>query len=89
MVDQLPVIRGVFELVEDGGPFVGLIFAAGVLMWAIIAERYWFFKRVLPQLAAELQISNFHFTVGRLGIRVRETFPGSAQSRKYGFRKPA
>ncbi len=55
MVDQLPLIRGVFELVEDGGPFVGLIFASGVLMWAIIAERFWFFKRVLPQQASELQ----------------------------------
>ncbi len=55
MVENIPLVNGVFELVDDGGPFVGLIFAAGVLMWAIIAERYWFFLRVLPQQAAELQ----------------------------------
>ena len=55
MVEQIPVIRGVFELVDDGGPFVGLIFAAGVLMWTIIAERYWYFQRVLPKQAQELQ----------------------------------
>jgi biopolymer transport protein ExbB len=39
VVEQIPFIRGVLELVEDGGPFVGLIFATGVLMWGIIAER--------------------------------------------------
>jgi len=55
VVEQIPFIRGVLELVEDGGPFVALIFATGVLMWGIIAERYWFFQKVLPQLAAELQ----------------------------------
>lgn len=55
MLDQLPLIRGVLQLVDDGGPFVGLIFAAGILMWTIIAERYWFFRRVLPQQSKELQ----------------------------------
>jgi len=55
VVEQIPFIRGVLELVEDGGPFVGLIFATGVLMWGIIAERYWFFRRKLPQLSKELQ----------------------------------
>ena len=34
---------------------MGLIFAAGVLMWAIIPERFWYFRRVLPQQVAELQ----------------------------------
>jgi biopolymer transport protein ExbB len=53
--DQIPFINGVVELVEDGGPFVALIFAAGVLMWTIIAERYWFFQHVLPRQAKELQ----------------------------------
>ena len=38
MLEQIPFVRGVLELVEDGGPFVALIFAAGVLMWAIIAD---------------------------------------------------
>jgi len=55
VLDQIPLIRGVLELVDDGGPFVGLIFAAGVLMWTIIAERFWYFRRVLPKQAAELQ----------------------------------
>ena len=55
MVEQIPFIRGVLELIEDGGPFVGLIFATGVLMWGIIAERFWFFRKVLPQLSMELQ----------------------------------
>jgi len=55
VLDQIPLIKALFELVDDGGPFVGLIFAAGVLMWAIIAERFWYFQRVLPLQAAELQ----------------------------------
>jgi biopolymer transport protein ExbB len=55
MLEQIPLIKGVVELVEDGGPFVGLIFAAGILMWTIIAERYWFFQRILPRQARELQ----------------------------------
>lgn len=55
MLEHIPLIRGVLELVDDGGPFVGLIFAAGVLMWAIIAERFWYFRNVLPQQAKELQ----------------------------------
>jgi biopolymer transport protein ExbB len=55
VVEHIPFFRGVLELVEDGGPFVGLIFATGILMWGIIAERYWFFRRVLPQLSMELQ----------------------------------
>lgn len=55
MLEHIPLIKGVLELVDDGGPFVGLIFAAGVLMWAIIAERFWYFRRILPQQVAELQ----------------------------------
>jgi biopolymer transport protein ExbB len=55
VLEQIPLIKGVLELVDDGGPFVGLIFAAGVLMWAIIAERFWYFRRILPQQVAELQ----------------------------------
>jgi biopolymer transport protein ExbB len=55
VIEQIPLVRGVLELVDDGGPFVGLIFASGILMWTIIAERYWFFQRVLPKLAHKLQ----------------------------------
>jgi biopolymer transport protein ExbB len=53
--ESIPLVKGVVELVDDGGPFVAMIFGAGVLMWAIIAERYWYFRRVLPEQAKELQ----------------------------------
>jgi biopolymer transport protein ExbB len=44
------------HLVEEGGPFVIWIFACGVVMWTLTLERYWFFKRVLPeQVAAALE----------------------------------
>lgn len=55
MLDQLPLVRGIVSLSSDGGPFVLWIFAAGVLMWALIIERYWYFARVLPKQAAQLQ----------------------------------
>lgn len=55
MLEQLPFGRGVVELVNDGGPFVAWIFAAGVLMWGMIIERYWYFLRVLPKEAAEMK----------------------------------
>lgn len=55
MLDQIPLVQGILALAADGGPFVVWIFAAGVLMWAIIAERYWYFARVLPRQAAEMQ----------------------------------
>jgi hypothetical protein len=51
VVENIPLVNGVVELVDDGGPFVALIFFAGVLMWTIIAERYWFFMKVLPKQA--------------------------------------
>ena len=55
MLDQLPLVRGVASLVSDGGPFVLSIFSAGVLMWALILERYYFFLRILPKQVAEAQ----------------------------------
>jgi biopolymer transport protein ExbB len=33
---------------ELGGPVVNWIFLACVLMWAIVIERYWYFRSVLP-----------------------------------------
>lgn len=54
MFEHVPLIQGVVSLVNDGGPFVGLIFLAGILMWMIIAERYWYFRKVLPKQVAEL-----------------------------------
>jgi biopolymer transport protein ExbB len=55
VLDKIPFIQAIVELVDDGGPFVGLIFASGVLMWCIIAERYWFFKFVLPKEVGKMQ----------------------------------
>jgi biopolymer transport protein ExbB len=55
VLDQIPVIRGVVTLSNDGGPWVIWIFASGVLMWALIVERFWYFTMVLPKLSAQLQ----------------------------------
>jgi len=41
-------VGAVDGLVAEGGPFVVLIFLCGVIMWAIVIERYWYFSRVLP-----------------------------------------
>jgi biopolymer transport protein ExbB len=41
----------VIDLVEGGGPFVVWIFACGVVLWALVLERYWYFSRVLPREA--------------------------------------
>jgi biopolymer transport protein ExbB len=42
------------EMRELGGPVVLWIFAACVLMWAIVIERYWYFRHVLPYDAQRL-----------------------------------
>ena len=42
------LFSGVSELVEGGGTFVLLIFICGVLLWTLVIERYWYFRRVLP-----------------------------------------
>jgi len=41
-------IDAVRNLVDGGGPFVFLIFINGVVMWTLIIERFWYFKRQLP-----------------------------------------
>jgi biopolymer transport protein ExbB len=41
-------LTAVRELVSGGGPFVMWIFLAGVLLWTLILERYWYFSQVLP-----------------------------------------
>jgi biopolymer transport protein ExbB len=55
VLEQVPLIRGIVELSNDGGPWVVWIFASGVLMWALIIERYWYFSMVLPKQASALQ----------------------------------
>jgi biopolymer transport protein ExbB len=39
---------------ELGGPVVSWIFLSCVLMWAIVIERYWYFRKVLPLDSARL-----------------------------------
>lgn len=46
-------IDAVLSLVEEGGPFVIGIFLCGLIMWAIVLERYWYFSRVLPAVAKQ------------------------------------
>jgi biopolymer transport protein ExbB len=55
VLDSIPLVRAIVHLVEDGGPFVALIFASGVLLWALVFERWWFFRTQLPRLAAGIQ----------------------------------
>ncbi|HMN43686.1 MAG TPA: MotA/TolQ/ExbB proton channel family protein [Povalibacter sp.] len=42
------------QMRELGGPVVNGIFAACVLMWAIVIERYWYFRRILPGEASRM-----------------------------------
>lgn len=44
----LSIVTSVRDLTDQGGSFVVLIFACGVLMWALFLERVAFFQRVLP-----------------------------------------
>lgn len=55
MLESIPLVKGVSQLIADGGPYVGWIFASGVLLWGLVIERYWYFQRVLPLQAAKLQ----------------------------------
>jgi biopolymer transport protein ExbB len=47
-------IEAVADLVREGGPFVGWIFACGVLLWTLVLERVWYFRQVLPGQADEM-----------------------------------
>jgi biopolymer transport protein ExbB len=53
-VASLNFIAATREPIRDGGPFVWLIFISGALLWMLIAERYWFYRSRLPQMADEL-----------------------------------
>ncbi len=52
---DFPLFSGFLHLLADGGPWVGWIFASGVLMWGLTIERYWYFSRVLPAEASAAQ----------------------------------
>ena len=55
MLEQLPVVRDIADLMSLGGIFVFFIFMSGVLMWALIIERLWYFKMILPKQAAKVE----------------------------------
>ena len=46
---------GVPELVDGGGPYVFGIFVAGVVLWTLVIERYWYFRRILPVRSRQLR----------------------------------
>jgi biopolymer transport protein ExbB len=48
------MLGAIVDLVDAGGPFVVWIFACGVLLWALVLERVWYFWRILPRQAAGL-----------------------------------
>ncbi len=51
------IVDSVRSLSEQGGSFVILIFASGVLMWGLFLERMTYFRRVLPvELKAALAV---------------------------------
>ena len=75
MLDQIPFIHGVVTLSNDGGPWVPWIFASGVLMWALIIERYWYFTMVLPKQAADCRPSGWRARTARRGARGRSGPP--------------
>lgn len=58
MLDTLLApFSAVADLVSAGGMLVGWIFAAGLTLWMLVFERWWFFNRRLPQLAqASLEV---------------------------------
>jgi biopolymer transport protein ExbB len=45
---------GALDLVEEGGTFVIWIFMCGVVLWALVLERWWYFRFVYPRQEAEL-----------------------------------
>jgi biopolymer transport protein ExbB len=55
VLEQLPVVRDIADLMSLGGIFVFFIFMSGVLMWALIIERLWYFKMILPRHAAKIE----------------------------------
>ena len=54
MFESFNLYAAVTGLIDEGGPYVVWIFLSGVLMWALILERYWYFQWRLPREAAEL-----------------------------------
>jgi biopolymer transport protein ExbB len=43
------------EFIAAGGFVLFCIFIAGLVMWTLILERYWYFRRVLPGQVAQMR----------------------------------
>ena len=71
MFEQLALVQSIVDLTDEGGPFVIWIYASGILMWALIFERYWFFVRVLPALAGRT-LGRWHDRLDRTSWRARQ-----------------
>ncbi len=44
----------VHNMRQLGGPIVDWIFAASVILWGLVLERYWYFSKILPQESARM-----------------------------------
>ncbi len=44
--------HSVADLMNAGGPLIAWIFLAGMAMWGLIFERWWFFKKQLPSMVS-------------------------------------
>ena len=53
--DAEGLLRPLLDFMAAGGPVLWVIFGVSVLLWALIAERYWYLLVGFPRLAAELQ----------------------------------
>lgn len=54
MLDSLLApFSAVGDLVTAGGSLVGWICAAGILMWTLVIDRWWFFKVRMPNLVEQ------------------------------------
>ena len=54
LLRQLSPWLAVKDLAIAGGPVVVWIMLACLVMWAMVLERYWYFKNVLPREADEM-----------------------------------
>ncbi len=61
----------VTELVEGGGPFVFWIFVCGLVLWTLVIERTWYFRRVMPAEAKAL-LESWNAREDRVSWRARQ-----------------
>jgi biopolymer transport protein ExbB len=81
--------ESVSEFMDAGGGVLVVIFVAGLIMWFLIVERYWYFTRELPrqreQLLAQWQARGDHRSwasrhirkqmISQLNLRMAVTLP--------------